>query len=109
LARSRVRQADAESARSLQCEVQILLMQRDPEAGLEVALDHALAVDLEDARRRESAHQRLAHASRIGTGLGSEEKRLADRLDSQSRRFLACHPGSLSLPCSSDQPYGLVQ
>ena len=32
-------------------------MQLDPEAGIEGALDHPLAVHFEDARRREAAHQ----------------------------------------------------
>src|ERR1700745_915810 len=46
----RVGQREAESARTLEGEAQILLMQFDAEARLESALDHALAMDLEDPR-----------------------------------------------------------
>ena len=81
-----IRQADAERARALEREVQVLLMQRNPEAWLEIALDHAFAMDLENAGGRKSAHQRLPHASRIRAGLGGEDQRLADRLDRQSAR-----------------------
>jgi hypothetical protein len=81
LACGRIRQADTERACTLQRQVvQVLLMQRDAEAGLEIALDHALAMDLENSRCCEPAHQRLAHTGRIGTRLGSEDQRLADGL-----------------------------
>ena len=80
----RVGQRDAElRARRLQREVQVLLVQLDAEARVEGALDHALAVHLEDARAGEAAHQRLAHLGRIGAGLGGEQQRLGHRLDGQ--------------------------
>ena len=66
----RIRQADAETARSLQREVQVLLMQRDAETRIKIALDDPLAVDLENARGGETAHERLTHAGWIGAGLG---------------------------------------
>src|SRR5580698_8717180 len=96
-------QADAERARSLQREVQILLMQRNAEARLEIAPDHAFAVDLQNAGRRKSAHQRLTDASRIRAGLGSEHQRLADRLDRQSDDYLICDLGRLSVAIAADK------
>src|SRR6266446_10920063 len=60
LGRRRVGQREPEGARSLQGEVQILLVQFDAEAGVESALDHAFAMDLEDARGSKPAHQRLS-------------------------------------------------
>ena len=83
MTRGSIRQAAAERGRALQGEVQILLVKRNVEARLEIPLDHAFAMDLEDARCGEAAHQRLAHASRIGAGFGGEDQRLADRLDRQ--------------------------
>ena len=103
LARGRIRQADAERARTLQREVQILLMEGDPEAGLEIALDHAFAVDLENARCGESAHQSLAHAGRISASLGGEEQRLADRLDRQRDDDLIGDLGRLSVAVTADE------
>src|ERR1700722_16810214 len=98
-----IRQADAERARSLQREVQVLLVKRNTEARLEIALDHAFAVDLENAGSGKSAHQRLTDASRIGTGLGSEHQRLADRLDRQSDDYLICDLGRLSVAIAADK------
>ena len=48
----RIGQREAETARPLQGEVQILLVQFDAEARIECALDHALAVQFKNARRR---------------------------------------------------------
>ena len=78
-------------------------MQRDPEARLEIALDHALAVDLENAGGCKSAHQRLAHTSRIGAGLGGEDQRLAHRLDRQGDDDLVCDLGRLSVAIAPDK------
>src|SRR5579885_2714139 len=58
LRRRRIRQGQAQRLRPFEGEVQILLMQLDAEAGLEIALDHALAMDFENARGGEAAHQR---------------------------------------------------
>src|SRR5215472_1476153 len=66
LRRRGVGQRYAERAARRQREVQVLLMQLDAKAGIERALDHALAVHLEDARRREAAHQRLPHLRWVG-------------------------------------------
>ena len=103
LAGGRIGQTDAERTRSLQREVQILLMQRDAEAGIEVALDHPFAVDLENARSSESAHQRLTHAGRIGASLGSKEQRLADGLDRQGDDDLVGDLGRLSVAVAADE------
>src|SRR5271166_6845769 len=78
-----VGQADAKTACALKGEVQILLMQRDTKAGLEIALDHPLAMYLEDSRIGKAAHQGLAHPRRIGSCFGSEQQRLTDRLDGE--------------------------
>ena len=74
-------QAERHLARAGERQVEILLVQLDAEAGLEVALHHALAVHLEDLRVREAAHERLAHARRVGARLRREEQRLAHGLD----------------------------
>src|SRR6202042_2783814 len=96
-------QADAERTRALQCEVQVLLMQRDAETGLEIALDHAFAVHLKDAGRSESSHQRLPHTGRIGASLGSENERLADSLDRQGDDDLVRDLGRLSVAIAADK------
>src|SRR3954464_2903847 len=48
-----------------QSKIQVLLVQFDAEARIEVALDHALAMDLQDTRRGETTHQSLPHAGRV--------------------------------------------
>ena len=78
-------------------------MQRNAEARLEIALDHAFAVDLEDAGCGEAAHQRLADAGRIGAGLGSEDERLTDRLDGQGDDDLVRDLGRLSVAIAARQ------
>ncbi len=55
-----------------------------PEARIEIALHHALAMHFQDAGSRKATHQRLAHLGRIGAGLGGEQQRLAHRLDGQA-------------------------
>ena len=64
-----------------QCQVQIFLVQCDPEAGVKCSLDHALAMDLEDFGRRKTAHQRLTDFCRVCTRFGREQQGLAHRLD----------------------------
>ena len=54
LRRGRVVQRDAEPARAGQREIQILLMKRDSEPGVERPLDQPVAVDFEDPRRGEN-------------------------------------------------------
>ncbi len=104
----RIGQADAERAAARQGEVQVLLVQRDPEARLEVPVHHALAMDLEDAGGREAAHQRLTHARRVGSGLGGEEQRLADRLDGQGYDDLVRDLGGLPVAVAADERDGLA-
>src|SRR6202451_4036045 len=103
LAGGRIGQADTERTRSLQREVQVLLMQRNAEARLEIALDHAFAVDLENAGCGESAHQRLAHAGRSGAGFGGEDERLTDGLDRQGDDDLVRDLGRLSVAIAADK------
>jgi len=64
-------------------EIQILLVELDPESRVERTLHHPLAVHFEDPRRRESAHQRLTDAGRVSAGPRREKQRFADRLDRQ--------------------------
>ena len=88
---------------ALQRQVQVLLVQLDAEARLEVALDHPLAMHFEDARIGEAAHQRLAHPRRVGAGLGREQQRLADRLDGQRDDDLVGDLGGLAVAVAADQ------
>ena len=46
---SRLRQCKTQCSCALQREIQVFLVQRDTEAGIEGALDHALAMHFEDA------------------------------------------------------------
>ena len=71
-------QRHAQRSRTLQREVQIFLVQRNPESRVECALDHALAVNFENAAGSEAPHQRLPDFSRISTGLRRKDKRLTD-------------------------------
>ena len=86
-----------------QRQVEVLLMQRDAEARIERALDHALAVHLEDLRGGEAAHQRLAHPRRIGPRLGGEQQRLAHRLDGHGDDHLVGDLGRLAGADAADQ------
>ena len=61
LRRGGVGKRHAHLARRAERQVQILLMELDPKSGIERALDHPLAVHFQNARRGETAHQRLAH------------------------------------------------
>ena len=62
----RLRQRHPQRAGALQGEIEVLLMQRDPEPRVECAFDHAFAMYFQNARRRESAHQGLTHPRWIG-------------------------------------------
>ena len=44
-----LRQCNTQRSCTLQSEIQVFLMQRDTEAGIEGPLDHALAMNFEDA------------------------------------------------------------
>src|SRR5215471_2606898 len=91
------------SARALQCQAQVLLMQLDPEARVEGSLDHPLAVHFEYPRRRKPAHQRLPHLGRVGAGARCEEQRLADRLDRQGDDDLVGNLCRLAVAVAADQ------
>ena len=94
---------DAELARALQRQAQVLLVQPDAKARIEGALDHPLAVHLEDAARREAAHQRLAHLGRVGAGLAREQQRLADRGDVERDDDLVGDLGGLAVAVAADE------
>src|SRR5690606_17617353 len=98
-----VRKADAHRPRGRQREPEVLLVQRDPEPRIERALDHALAVYLEDTRGREAAHERLSNLDRIGTGLRGEQQRFADRLDVQRDDDLVRDLRRLAIAVSADE------
>ena len=89
--------------RRLQGQVEVLLVQLDPEAGIEGALDHPLAVHLEDAGAGEPAHQRLPHLRRVGSGLGGEQQRLGHRLDGERHDDLVGDLGGLAVAVAADQ------
>src|SRR5205807_5497983 len=57
---------------------QILLIELRAKARLVVVDEHPLAVNFEDAARREAAEQRLAHPRGVDTGFLRERERLAD-------------------------------
>ncbi|SOZ36500.1 hypothetical protein CBM2605_A280091 [Cupriavidus neocaledonicus] len=98
-----VGQRHAQRLGTLQRQVQVLLVQLDAEARIEGALDHAVAVHFQDARRGETAHQRLAHLGRIGTGLGREQQRFGHGLDVQRDDDLVGHLGGLAVAVAAHQ------
>ncbi|OIQ82618.1 hypothetical protein GALL_355820 [mine drainage metagenome] len=78
-------------------------MQIDAEARIEGALDHALAVHFEHARRREAAHQRGAHPFRVGSGAAGEQQRFGHRFDVQRDDDLVGDLGRLPGAAGADQ------
>ena len=78
-------------------------MQFDAKARIERALDHALAVQFENARRRKPAHQGLAHLRWIGAAPGREQQRFADRLDGQRHDDLVCDLAGLTRAVVADK------
>jgi hypothetical protein len=99
----RLRQRHAELARALQRQAEVLLVQLDAKARVEGALDHPLAVHLEDAARGEAAHQRLAHLGRVGAGAAREQQRLADRGDVEGDDDLVGDLGRLPVADAADE------
>src|SRR5918994_993697 len=99
----RVRQAQLQLPGSLQGQIEIFLVQLDAEARIEGALDHALAVQLEDARAGEAAHERLAHLGRVRPRLGGEEQRFADGLDGQRHNDLVGDLRGLAITVAADE------
>src|SRR5277367_6037548 len=98
-----VRQRDPHALGALQGEVQILLVQFDPEAGREGPLDHALTMDFENPRRRKPAHQGLANLCRVGAHLGGEYQRLRYRLDVERDDDLVGDLRRLPVPVAADE------
>ncbi len=92
-----------ENACAGQSEVQILLVQLNAEARLEIARDHALAMHFKDARIREAAHQCRPHLGRIGARLGGEEQRLADSLNGEGDDDLVRDLGGLPIAVAADE------
>ena len=70
----------ADAAASLD-DPRVLAVQADPEPRVERAVEHALAVDLEDLRAGEPAEQGLADLRRVDAGAFGEQQGLGDRLD----------------------------
>ncbi|KAF5293272.1 hypothetical protein FQR65_LT20119 [Abscondita terminalis] len=99
----RVGQGHAELPRAAQGQVQVLLVQRDAEARVERALDHALGMHFQDLGRRKAAQQRLAHAGRIGAGARCEQQRLGHGLDVQRHDDLVGHLGGLAVAVAAHQ------
>src|SRR5574340_373181 len=62
----------------------VLVVQLDLEAGLVVGVEHALAVDLEDAAAGEAAHQCLAHLHRVDAVAACEKNRLGNALEGEA-------------------------
>src|SRR5581483_681943 len=62
-------------------DVHVLAVQPRLEPGVEGAIDHPLAVHLEDLALREAAEQRRAHLGRIDAFGFGERERLGDRFD----------------------------
>ena len=87
----------------MQGEVQILLVQFDAEARIKGAVDHPLAMNFEDARGGEPAHQRLSDLGRVGPGARGEQQRLADRFDRQRDDNLVGHFGRLAVAVAADE------
>ena len=78
-------------------------MQLDAEAGIEGALDHALTVNFEHARRRKSPHQCRAHLAGIDAGLGCQQQSFRDRLDIERNDDLVADLADLAGTDIADQ------
>ena len=61
-----VGKGDAQFAPCLECQVQVLLVESDPEAGLEGPRDHPLPVDLEDLALRKAPEEGFPDFGHIG-------------------------------------------
>jgi hypothetical protein len=78
-------------------------VQLDAKAGIERARDHSFAAHLEHPGRRKPAHQGLAHARRVGPGLGGEQQRLRHRLDGEGDDDLVRDLGRLTVTAAADE------
>ena len=54
-------------------------------------------------RRREAAHQGLAHTRRVGAGAGGKQQRLGHRFDVECHDDLVGHLGGLAVTIAADQ------
>src|SRR2546423_15653860 len=90
-------QAYADLASGIQRQIEILLVQLNAEAWVKGALDHAITVHFEDARRRKTAHQRLAHSAGVRTRLGCKQQRLGYGFDGQRNDELVRHLARLAI------------
>src|SRR6516162_6993219 len=77
----RVRQRKLKLPCVRESQVQVFPVQLDAKARFEGTPHHRLAMNLEDARGGETAHQRLAHLTRIRASSRGEEKRFRYCLD----------------------------
>ena len=87
----------------LQGDGQVLAVESNPEAGLEVAVENALAVQIEDAALGKAAQQGLAHPGRVHTGFAGQGHGLGHGLDGQGHHHLVAGLGDLPGPRPSDQ------
>jgi hypothetical protein len=85
------------SARAAERQRQVFLVQADAKARVEGAFDHAFAVYLQDAAGGKAAHQRLAHARRVGPGLAGKQQRLAHGGDVQRHDDLVGYLAGLAV------------
>ena len=104
-----VGERDAERSCAREHEVQILLVQLDPEARVECALDHALAVHFEDARCRKAAEQRLPNPGVISARLLGKDECLGDGFNRQRHDDLVGGLARLARPVLADERDVLAQ
>lgn len=78
-------------------------MQGNAKARIEGALNHPLAMNFKDARCGETAHQRLPHFGRIGTGLRRKHQRLRHRCNVECHNDLIGHFAGLTVAVAADQ------
>src|SRR5665648_366400 len=88
---------------SFERKIEVLLVEFQAETGLPVALEHTLAVDLQDARGSKSAEQGVPDPGGIGARLGGEHQSFAHGLDGKGHDDLIRHLAGLARPVLADQ------
>ena len=101
-------QHEAQAMRLFHDDAQVLLVHPGLEAGLEVALEHALAVVLEDLRVGKTAEQRLAHLGRIDAALRREVEGFGHRHHADTGEDLVAGLGHLAGAGVADQRHRLA-
>ena len=98
-----LRQSHAQSTGALQGQVQVFLVQANAKARGKGALDHALAVHLQDARGGKAAHQGLAYLGRVSSGLAGKQQGFAHGSNIQGHNDLVGHLAGLTVAIAPDQ------